>query len=124
MHDNSGILFILPLQTSVSWAERLYQALLDLDRFSLQQQTTHQTQASFYCRTIPRQCYPLQEAFYREKQQLPWREATGAIAGQFILRYPPGIPLLVPGEMITREIVQLWLASGGTEDELVTVLAQ
>lgn len=124
MHDNSGILFILPLQTSVSWAERLYQALLDLDRFSLQQQTTHQTQASFYCRIIPRQCYPLQEAFYRKKQQLPWREAAGAIAGQFILRYPPGIPLLVPGEMITREIVQLWLASGGTEDELVTVLAQ
>ncbi|MGM9525141.1 MAG: aminotransferase class I/II-fold pyridoxal phosphate-dependent enzyme [Peptococcaceae bacterium] len=124
MHDNSGILFILPLQTSVSWAERLYQALLDLDRFSLQQQTTHQTQASFYCRTIPRQCYPLQEAFYRKKQQLHWREAAGAIAGQFILRYPPGIPLLVPGEMITREIVQLWLASGGTEDELVTVLAQ
>lgn len=124
MHDNSGILFILPLQTSVSWAERLYQALLDLDRFSLQQQTTHQTQASFYCRTIPRQWYPLQEAFYQEKQQLPWREAAGAIAGQFILRYPPGIPLLVPGEMITREIVQLWLASGGTEDELVTVLAQ
>ena len=124
MHDNSGILFILPLQTSVSWAERLYQALLDLNRFSLQQQTTHQTQASFYCRTIPRQWYPLQEAFYQEKQQLPWREAAGAIAGQFILRYPPGIPLLVPGEMITREIVQLWLASGGTEDELVTVLAQ
>ena len=57
-----------------------------------------------------------------KKEQIPWRNAADRTAGQFILRYPPGIPLLVPGEIITREIVQLWIASGGTAEEKVTVL--
>ena len=65
---------------------------------------------------------PLREAFYAPKAQIPWRDAVDKIAGQFILRYPPGIPMVVPGERITVEIVQLWLAAGGTEDESVTII--
>ena len=65
---------------------------------------------------------PLREAFYAPKVQILWRDAADKIAGQFILRYPPGIPMVVPGERITAEIVQLWLAAGGTEDEYVTII--
>lgn len=122
MHDNNGILFILPLQTTAQWTERLYHALQSLDDFAKQQEQTVTPAPSFYCREIPQQQYPLHEAFYMEKEQIPWHSAAGRTAGQFILRYPPGIPLLVPGEIITREIVQLWIASGGTAEEKVTVL--
>ena len=130
MHDNQGILFILPVQTTPAWTDRIFDALLALDLYSQTVQSASieksegKPAASFYCKDIPEQCYPLQEAFYKEKKQIPWRNAADHIAGQFILRYPPGIPLLVPGERITREIVELWLASGGTADELVTVLAE
>lgn len=124
MHDNNGILLILPLQTTAQWTARIYQALLALEQFSQNKATTLQPAPSFYCREIPQQCYPLQEAFYKEKRQICWRDAAGAVAGQFILRYPPGIPLVVPGERITREIVDLWQASGGSADELLIVLAE
>ena len=124
MHDNNGILFILPVQTDEAWTERIYQALLQLDRYSQEQnrKLPVASAASFYCNEIPEQAYPLQEAFYMEKQQILWRQAAGRIAGQFILRYPPGIPLLVPGERITQAIVDLWIAAGGSADEPVTVL--
>ena len=124
MHDNNGILFILPIQTTAQWTQRLYQALLALDQFSQTQTGTVQTMPSFYCQNIPQQRYPLQEAFYKEKRQICWRQAAGATAGQFILRYPPGIPLLVPGEIITQEIVALWQASGGSADETLTIIAE
>lgn len=126
MHDNAGILLLLPIQTTDSWAERLYQALLALDQYSLAQnrEPAEKPAVSFYCSQIPQQRYALQDAFYHPKEQIPWRDAANRTAGQFILRYPPGIPLLVPGEVITEDIAALWLASGGTAEELVTVLTE
>lgn len=123
MHDNSGILLILPVQTTAQWIEPIYQALLAMDRFSQTRTAAPQPTPSFYSREIPQQYCPLQEAFYREKQQISWRHAAGAVAGQFILRYPPGIPMLAPGEIITGEIAALWQASGGSLDDTLTVLA-
>ena len=126
MHDRAGSLLSLPVQTNDSWAEQLYQALLALDQYSLTQnrEPAEKPAVSFYCSQIPQQRYALQDAFYHAKEQIPWRNAANRTAGQFILRYPPGIPLLVPGEVITPEIVALWLASGGTAEELVTVLTE
>ncbi len=43
------------------------------------------------------------EAMQAHKIRLPWRSAAGRISGEFICPYPPGIPLVVPGEKITRE---------------------
>ena len=121
MHDNNGILFILPIQTTPEWTERLFTALKALDAYSCDK-TPCATMPSFYCSTIPEQVLLLREAFYAPKIQIPWRDAIDKIAGQFILRYPPGIPMVVPGERITDEIVQLWLAAGGTADESVTII--
>ena len=46
-----------------------------------------------------------QEAFYAEKRSLPLDDAAGHISGESLMTYPPGIPLLAPGEKITQEIV-------------------
>ena len=121
MHDNNGILFILPIQTTAEWADTIFAALKALDLYSLAQRPCT-TAPSFYCHSIPEQILPLCDAFYAPKKQIPWHQAAGTTAGQFILRYPPGIPLVVPGEYITADIVQLWLAAGGTEDEMVTII--
>ncbi len=47
-----------------------------------------------------------QDAFYAEKESLPLRETSGRISGEFVMCYPPGIPILAPGEIISREIIE------------------
>ena len=46
-----------------------------------------------------------QEAFYAEKIKLPIDETVGKICAESVMCYPPGIPILAPGEMITCEII-------------------
>lgn len=45
-------------------------------------------------------------AFYSEKEKLPINESSGHVCTEFVMCYPPGIPILAPGEMITDEIVE------------------
>ena len=46
-----------------------------------------------------------QEAFYAEKISLPLRETEGRVCSEFVMCYPPGIPILAPGERITSDIL-------------------
>lgn len=64
-----------------------------------------------------------QKAFYSNKISLPIEETEGAVCGEFVMCYPPGIPILAPGERISREIIEYILYAGqkgcslqGTED--------
>lgn len=52
-----------------------------------------------------------QKAFYADKELVPIRECAGRICGEFVMCYPPGIPILSPGEMITGEIIDYILYS-------------
>ena len=45
------------------------------------------------------------EAFFAEKVSLPINETNGRICTEFVMCYPPGIPILAPGEKITGEIL-------------------
>lgn len=45
------------------------------------------------------------DAFYMEKKILPLTDSVGEISGEYIMAYPPGIPILSPGERITKSII-------------------
>ena len=46
------------------------------------------------------------EAFYADKEEMiPINETVGRICTEFVMSYPPGIPILAPGERITQEIL-------------------
>lgn len=47
-----------------------------------------------------------QQAFYSEKESLPLAQTANRICGEFVMCYPPGIPILAPGEKITSEILK------------------
>ena len=46
-----------------------------------------------------------QEAFYAQSKIIPLSESAGAISGEVVMCYPPGIPILAPGERVTQEII-------------------
>lgn len=45
----------------------------------------------------------IQDAYYREKETIKKEDAIGRISGEIIAECPPGISILVPGELITQE---------------------
>ena len=46
-----------------------------------------------------------QDAFYAPKKSVPLRESVGCVCSEFVMCYPPGIPILAPGELITPAIL-------------------
>lgn len=46
------------------------------------------------------------KAFYAKKRSLPLEETSGLVCSEFVMCYPPGIPILAPGELITDEIIE------------------
>jgi arginine/lysine/ornithine decarboxylase len=46
-----------------------------------------------------------EEALWHEKESVGIEHAAGRIAGEFLVPYPPGIPLVAPGEVVTEEII-------------------
>lgn len=46
-----------------------------------------------------------QKAFYANKVSLPIQQTEGCVCGEFVMCYPPGIPILAPGERITKDIL-------------------
>lgn len=45
----------------------------------------------------------LQEAFYKDKEVVLKKDSIGRISGEIIADCPPGISILVPGELVTEE---------------------
>lgn len=46
------------------------------------------------------------EAFYAEKESILLKDAEGRISGESVMCYPPGIPILAPGELITAKAIE------------------
>lgn len=46
------------------------------------------------------------QAFHSPQEEIPLAESVGRIAADFIHLYPPGIPLLVPGEVMSEELLR------------------
>jgi len=47
----------------------------------------------------------LQDAFYAEKEPLPLAATLGRVSSEFVMCYPPGIPILAPGERVTEAVL-------------------
>ena len=62
------------------------------------------------------QVHPMEEALLAPQTHLPLEQCEGHIAAEYVWAYPPGIPLLTPGERITDDFVRFarqTIAQGG-----------
>lgn len=46
-----------------------------------------------------------QKAFYSAKESLPLAQSIDRVCSEFVMCYPPGIPILAPGERITQPVL-------------------
>lgn len=68
-------------------------------------------------------------AFYAETETIPLVDAVGRVTTEFIMVYPPGIPIFLPGEVITEENIayileniRVGLPVQGPEDETLKTI--
>ncbi|MEG0688084.1 MAG: decarboxylase, partial [Hungatella sp.] len=46
------------------------------------------------------------EAFETKKKRVLFAESAGEISAEYIYVYPPGIPIVVPGEILQSQIIK------------------
>ena len=99
--DIGNILAYISIGDRIQDIERLVGALADIKR--LYSRDGKDLIAGEYIQ--PKLVLSPQEAFYSERKSLTLDESVGQVCGEFVMCYPPGIPILAPGERVTREIV-------------------
>ncbi len=100
--DMGNILAIISAGDRYQDIERLISALSEIKRVYAKESE----EVFDYDYMVPDVRITPQEAFYAKKVTLPIEESVGRICSEFIMTYPPGIPILAPGELITREILE------------------
>lgn len=100
--DIGNILAYISIGDRIQDIERLVGALEDIKRIF------GKPGNDLYCGEFiqPEVKMTPQKAFYSDKEQIPLGETSGRISGEMVMCYPPGIPILTPGEKITDEIIE------------------
>ena len=99
--DIGNVLAIISVGDKNLAIERLISALAEIKRLHTKDQTgmlDHE-----YINPLVKMTP--QDAFYAPKKSVPMADSVGAICSEFVMCYPPGIPILAPGEKITKEIL-------------------
>ncbi len=118
MAAGSYVLAMTSIGDTKEGFERLVQAFYEIDQGINEENVLSQAQFLRNEQSIsglPRleQVYSSSEIDYIEKNDsekihvLPWDSCEGKISTEYAYIYPPGIPLVVPGERISREVILL-----------------
>lgn len=101
MSDRRNIILIFsPFNT-----EEEFEVLYDvLNECELQELRENHNKISIF--DIPKAKILPYEAFTKEKTLASIYDSEGAICGEAIVPYPPGVPIVMPGEIITRECIE------------------
>lgn len=126
MSFSRGVVLILSPVNDDNDFEKIYDALekLDLSKLSCEKSLS-------YSRNIPKKILEPYEVFNSDSEFISAYGSAGRIAKESIIPYPPGIPLVCPGEVITEEAIDIindYVCNGrtiiGVEDKMVHVIKQ
>ena len=99
--DIGNILAYISIGDRMQDIERLVGALEEIKR--LYEREASEPYFGYY--VLPELVCSPQRAFHSEKESLPIRKTAGRISGESVMCYPPGIPIISPGERVTNEII-------------------
>jgi arginine decarboxylase len=101
--DLANILAIISMGDSALEIERLVSALQEIKRIYGKKDLSDLFDHEYVSPVVS--ATP-QNAFYADKKYIPLEKSQGCISAEFVMCYPPGIPVLAPGEKITSEIIE------------------
>lgn len=99
LSDARNLLFILSYADGEEQANYLLRALQGLAR-EHRRATSASKAVTVALPAVPAQGMTPREAFFAPKGSVPFAEAEGCIAAEQVMFYPPGIPILCPGDVI------------------------
>lgn len=102
MGDTCNILAYISVGDTYRDLERLVSALSEIRR-RYKKDKTGMLRYEFI---NPEIAVPPQQAFYADKESVSLKLSIGRICSEFVMCYPPGIPILAPGEIVTAKIVE------------------
>lgn len=102
LSDLSNILAIVSLGDRKEDLEALINALKDLAAKTGVKEYKHE----HIIPHNPKMIVSPRDAFYSHKKSIPLEESAGEIAGEMVMAYPPGIPVIAMGERITKDIIE------------------
>jgi arginine/lysine/ornithine decarboxylase len=105
MSDLYNIVAICSVGDSPQSITRLAEAILAASQENQPPVANLSSNAPAALKSIPAMKLLPWEAIYMQKEELPAKASLGRVSGEMIVPYPPGIPILMPGEVITGEVL-------------------
>ena len=101
----------LAILTAANTSEDTKRLLDALSAVAAEYHTTSSASKSFpgfsTLPALPPMVYPPRQAWFARKETVAFSQAVGCVSGEAVIPYPPGIPVLYPGEKITEDIWQM-----------------
>lgn len=104
LSDMYNILCLVTPGDSKETIDTLLSALKRLSELHLNSNQSHNVVVKVP--EIPHLSLSPRDAFYADAELVPFQESAGRIIAEFIFVYPPGIPILLPGEVISQENIE------------------
>lgn len=95
---------ILAIVTFANIKEEMEQLIAALQAISTACTKTSAKKACIAMPPLPEMRLTPRKAHFSEKTTISWNDCVGAVAGEAIIPYPPGIPVVYPGEVISQEV--------------------
>ena len=104
--DHHNILAVMTFANSEEEVIQLVEALKDIAENKAKQEAKKEAGelATIAMPPLPKMRLTPREAHFAKKRKIPWQEAIGKVAGEAIIPYPPGIPMVYSGEVISKEV--------------------
>ncbi|QKS71569.1 aminotransferase class I/II-fold pyridoxal phosphate-dependent enzyme [Paenalkalicoccus suaedae] len=103
LSDLYNLLCIVTFGDDESTMSQLIEALQDLSKAHLPKATWSESDHVVQVPNIPTLALSPRDAFYAETEVVALSDSAGRISAEFMMVYPPGIPIFIPGEIIEAE---------------------
>ncbi len=93
--------------TSVADSKEAFESLyLAMESIDAQLTDVEQPADTILYKTLPEHKMNIAEAREHKRVDIPFEDAIGKISGSYIYVYPPGIPIVTPGEVLSLGVMQ------------------